>query len=502
MPAASTSPSLKPLPPDSFGSDQARHLLWRAGFGGSPRQLQTLVSWGLEKSVRHLLDYSAIQYGEAAEGGFDKDIIRPPTQDEQRMLAQARRASDEETVARFRARVQERERLDREQVRRLQKWWLKRMIESPRPLEEKMTLFWHGHFATSYRTIENSYHMFLQNQLFRRHAVGDFRELLFAIIRDPAMIAYLDNNDSRKNRPNENLAREIMELFALGEGHYTEKDIKEGARALTGYTFVDDEFVFQQANHDFGSKEILGKSGNLDGDDFVVAILEQRACATWIATKLYRFFVADYPSGDKARDAAAKGAIAELTSSILRARYKLAPALERLFLSEHFYAEAVMNQHIKSPAELVVGAVRSLLVPPRDLTVLLGAMRMMGQDILFPPSVKGWDGGRAWINTSTLFVRHNILCYLLTGKLPAGYDAMADEEKYDPSVLLTELAATAPGADKNVAPAAEALLKFTVGDAASHNVEELTSFAGAALTPETATGMLLLNTAMPEYQLC
>src|SRR5206468_3665754 len=157
------------------------------------------------------------------------------------------------------------------------------------------------------------------------------------------------------------------------------QDIKEGARALTGYTFVDDEFVFQENNHDAGPKKILGKSGDLDGDDFVVAILEQRACSTWIATKLYRFFVADYPSGHPQADAA--------------------------------------------------------------------AMRFMGQDIFYPPSVKGWDGGRAWINTSNMFVRQNILCYLLTGKLPVGYDAMANAEKYDPSPLLSALsAADASGA--------------------------------------------------------
>src|SRR6185436_12424118 len=166
---------------------------------------------------------------------------------------------------------QDRERDDRRQMREMQKWWLKRMIETPRPLEEKMTLFWHGHFATSFRTIENSYHMFKQNTLFRKHAVGNFGELLFAIIRDPAMIAYLNNNQSRKGKPNENLAREIMELFSLDIAGYTERDIKEGARALTGYTFVDDKFEFRRNDHDTGEKSILGVTGPLDGDGFVKA---------------------------------------------------------------------------------------------------------------------------------------------------------------------------------------------------------------------------------------
>jgi uncharacterized protein (DUF1800 family) len=499
------STSLKPIPPKNFGFEQARHLLWRAGFGGTPEQVQTLASWGPEKSVAHLLNYDDIPYDQVKESDFDKDIIRPPTEEERQMLARARREKDEETVATFRARVQERERTDRQQMSRLQHWWLKRMIETPRPLEEKMTLFWHGHFATSYRTIENSYHMFMQNQLYRKHAVGDFRQLLTQIIRDPAMIAYLDNNDSRKGKANENLAREIMELFSLGVGNYTEQDIKEGARALTGYTFVDDDFVFQAGNHDDGQKHILGKSGNLDGDDFVVAILEQRACSTWIATKLYRFFVADYPTGHADADNAARTVIKDLSATMLRHKYAIKPVLERLFLSEHFYDPAVIGQMIKSPAELVVGAVRSLNTPVRELGVLLAAMRFMGQDIFYPPSVKGWDGGRAWINTSTMFVRQNILCYMLTGKLPVGYDAMANAEKYDPSHLLAPLASSDAGATADPDKVLDYLLRFTLGVPAMHSREPLRGFIkdrGDRLTPDIITGALLLITAMPEYQLC
>ncbi|MGE4198722.1 MAG: DUF1800 family protein, partial [Phycisphaerales bacterium] len=273
------SKSMRPIADSNFGFDQARHLLWRAGFGGTPKQIQTLVSWGAKRAVEYLVNYEDVPTDTVSESEFDRNIMRPATAEEREMNVRARRMNDEETVARLRARRQEAEREDRRQMSSIQRWWLKRMIETPRPLEEKMTLFWHGHFATSYRTIEDSYHMFMQNQLFRKHAVGDFRELLFAIIRDPAMIAYLDNNDSRKGRPNENLAREIMELFSLGVGNYTEQDIKEGARALTGYTFEDDDFTFQKNNHDEGRKSILGRSGTMDGDVFVKAILEQRACS-------------------------------------------------------------------------------------------------------------------------------------------------------------------------------------------------------------------------------
>ncbi len=507
-PTRTISSSLRPIGPKQFGFEQARHLLWRAGFGGTPEQIQMLATWGPEKSVAHLLDYEKVPDDAIRPDEFKSDIMHPPTEEERAEVARARRANDENAVARFRAKRMEAERKDREQIRDVQRWWLTRMIETPRPLQEKMTLFWHGHFATSYRTIEDSYHMFVQNQLFRRHAVGDFRQLLFAIIRDPAMLAYLNNNESRKGKPNENLAREIMELFALGIGNYTEQDIKEGARALTGYTFADDQFVFQKNNHDDGPKTILGRSGKLDGDDFVTAILEQRACSERIATKLYRYFVTDYPTRREAIDKPAQAVIRQLASTLLGSKYSIKPVLERLFLSEHFYDPALMSELIKSPVELVVGAVRSLNTPVRDLGVLADALNLMGQNILFPPSVKGWDGGRSWINTSTFFVRQNILCFLLTGKLPVGYDALANAEKFDPTPLLSELArsdAGGGGAERDPQRVIDYLLRFTLGSQAPRNRDTLANYVkerGGALTPDLITALLVLITALPEYQLC
>ncbi len=497
--------STRPIADANFGFDQARHLLWRAGFGGTPEQIQTLVSWGPKKSVEHLVNYESIDAESVKDDEFDRNIIRPASQEEQATLRRARQAKDEDTVARFQARRQEAEREDRRQMSRIQRWWLKRMIETPRPLEEKMTLFWHGHFATSYRTIEDSYHMYMQNQLFRKHATGDFRELLFAIIRDPAMIAYLDNNDSRKGRPNENLAREIMELFSLGVGNYSEQDIKEGARALTGYSFQDDEFAFQKNSHDEGRKTILGRTGTMDGDDFVKAILEQRSCSKFLAAKLYRFFVADYPSGREDHDNAAKSVIGDIASSLLASKYKFKPVLTRLLLSEHFYDNAVVGEMIKSPIDLVVGTVRSMNTPVRDLGVLTAASGVMGQNLFYPPSVKGWDGGRSWVNTSTLFARQNILCFLLTGKLPVGYDALKDIEKYDPTPLLTPLAQGDAGGSSNPESVVDYLLRFTTGRPAAHNRAALLEFMkanGNTVNADTVTGLLLLVTAMPEYQLC
>jgi uncharacterized protein (DUF1800 family) len=497
------SSALSPLGSESFGYAEARHLLWRAGFGGTPEQIQLLVEWGPERAVEHLVDVGNIPADPVEPGRFDSSIMGPPDRAVREQLRRARRANDEEMVARLRLERQRREMLDRQQARDVQRWWLTRMIESPRPLEEKMTLFWHGHFATSYRTIEDSYHMFVQNRLFRAHALGNYGTLMYQIIRDPAMLAYLDNNDSRKNQPNENLARELMELFSLGPGNYTEQDIKEGARALTGYTFEDDRFELRRQNHDGGAKSILGKRGNMDGDEFVRAILDQPACAYFMSRKLYRFFAADLPERGE-MDAETAEVLREMANLLRRANYAVAPVIKKLLLSEHFYSERVVNRRIKSPAELVVGAVRSLRTPTRDLNVLLDAMGLMGQNILFPPSVAGWDGERSWINTSTLFVRQNILAYLITGKTPRGYDASTDQQRYDPASIVDRLADSDAAAAKDPARVIDYMLRFALGHAPAHaraTLDEFVAANGGEITGDMVIGILLLITAMPEYQL-
>jgi Uncharacterized protein conserved in bacteria len=494
--------SLRPLDPKRFGPAEARHLLWRAGFGGTQQQIQLLVEWGPAKAVDHIVDYDRVPGDTPDLAAFDSGLIRPATPEERQALAMARRTGDQETISRLQQERQQREMRDRAQMGEIQKWWLKRMIETARPLEEKLTLFWHGHFATSYRGVEDSFHMYMQNLLLRKHAAGNFGELLHAIIRDPAMIRYLNNNESRKGRPNENLARELMELFSLGVGNYTEKDIKEGARALTGYTFQDDEFVFQRQNHDNGGKTILGVRGNLDGDGFVRAILAHRACAAFISRKLYHYFVADLPAIERADDSDLptwQRAVLREMASILRAsRYELRPLLKRLFLSEHFYSRRFFNEQIKSPVQLVVGAVRSLNTPVRDLSILNDALDLMGQRLFLPPSVKGWDGGRAWINTSTMFVRQNIMTYLLTGRRPQGYDSTARTERFDAMSVL-------PAGAKTPEAVVDGVLNVTLGQRPSVVRAALLEYMASRnnrINNETVTGLLLLVTAMPEYQLC
>ena len=292
-----------------------------------------------------------------------------------------------------------------------------RMIETSRPFQEKMTLFLHGHFATGYRPVEDSYHMFKQNELFRSNATGNFRDdLVRNIIRDPAMIKYLNNNQNSRRAPNENLARELMELFTLGEGRgYTEQDIKQGARALTGYTYRDDEFYFNAGNHDDEMKVIFGKRDKWDGDDFVDLIFARSSASDFICEKLYRFYVND---SNNVHEGPAKSVIRQMAKTFKADNFELKPMLRKLFLSKHFYDESNRSAIIKSPTQLVVQAIRSLRAPARNMPRLVQACSLMGQDLFKPPSVKGWDGGRKWINTSTLFTRQNTLIYLLTGRMP------------------------------------------------------------------------------------
>lgn len=516
--------NLSPIAPEDFGAPQAAALLRRAGFGGAPEQADTLASFGPERAVDLLVNYEQLaDPSPPSPGAFDAELVREYTEADRRAITQARLRRDENALAKFRLEREQMERRDRAQIIDIQRWWLERMIESPRPLEEKMTLFWHGHFATSQRKVENSYHLFLQNLTLRAHAMGSFADLLRAMVRDPAMLAWLDNHTSRAEAPNENLAREIMELFALGPGAYSEKDIQEGARALTGHTFQGNEFVFRADWHDNNLKNILGARGRFGADDFINQILRQRACAVFLAVKIYRFFVdAEVPdSRELLRDALpeTRDAIDTLANDLRRSNYALKPALTRLFLSRHFYDACARTTHIKSPVDLVVGAIRTMRTPTRNLGVLLDAMARMGQEILFPPTVAGWAGGRAWINTATLLTRQNTLVYLLTGVTPqAARDGVparfgaTDARDYDALGALpflrdartpAELASLAcanllaTGADS---PAAiDHLARWS---AAHFECESPLARLPRRVSQDDAVALLVALGALPEHQLC
>ena len=397
--------------PKVWDGKMAAHLLRRAGFGGTLEEIDAAVAVGPEGAVGMLVDYQNLpsDFPELTFGDLSAPLmakkkaggIGPQAEGQMlRSLPQEQKRSFETLVN-----IAQRSKLEEMKL-----WWLDRMIRTKRPLEEKMTLFWHGLFVSSSVTVKNAYLLYKQNELFRQYAVGNYRQLAHDVSKDPAMLVYLNNNQNVKEHPNENYARELMELFTLGIGNYTEQDIKESARAFSGWANVGDQVMFRRYQHDNGIKTFLGRSGNFDGDDIVDIIFQQPACSKYIATRVLKFFASDEPDP----------AIVEALAGVVRHHnFDMKPVLQTLFASQWFYSSDVVDRQIKSPIQLVVGSLRALdvgLMQPKQVDA---ALKMMGQELFTAPTVKGWDGGRAWINTSTLFARYNLPAYLGTGRLPA-----------------------------------------------------------------------------------
>ena len=384
---------LKPLAASEWNYEKARHLLFRAGWGGPPEEVARLHEMGLFAAVDYLVDYH--RHPEPA-GWFDAFPHRR-TAPYERHLNAAQRAKLNQARVSFRW----------DQHHRLRRAWLERMVETQRPLQEKLTLFWHGHFACSYLPAEDSFSMWQQNEMFRRRASGNFGALLRGIAHDPAMIRYLDNNVNFKGSGNENLGREILELFSMGEGQgYTEQDLAEAARALTGYNFEyhNGQFKFIASRHDTTEKTLFGKKGNFGGDELVELILQQTATSRYITRKLFRFLAHDNPDA---------GTIEQMSAVLRSYEYEMQPMLRNFFCSEEFYSERSMGKHIKSPVELVIGAIRTLKLENVDYGAIDSTVSDMGQRVFEPPNVAGWEGGRAWIDASSLLLRYNALANLV-----------------------------------------------------------------------------------------
>src|SRR5688572_1275588 len=295
---------------------------------------------------------------------------------------------------------------DRAQVEDFLDWWAARMLADASPLRERMVLFWHGHFTSSMEVVKSSYEMIQQNQLFRRHALGSFRELLHGVARDPAMLVYLDNAASKKSHPNENFARELLELYTLGEGNYREEDVREVARAFTGYSQKNGRFFFDAGRHDKGQKRVLGTEGRLDGAGVVEILLAQEACARHLAHALLAFFEGREPAPERL-DAYAE--------RLRESGYRIDLFLRRLFLDPAFYADDVRAARVASPLDYLVGCARRLGVTPEPRLLVLGAS-LLGQRLFFPPSVRGWEGGEAWATGASLLLRGR-MAGLLLGEL-------------------------------------------------------------------------------------
>ncbi|HSR69486.1 MAG TPA: DUF1800 domain-containing protein [Acidobacteriota bacterium] len=375
----------------------AAHLMRRAGFSASPQEIDRMVSQGFIATLDELLEYETVDDSamEEALAARDYQLSRAVPQVEGLVLANP---------------VE------------LNRWWLYRMINSRRQLLEKMTYFWHDHFATSLQEVNQVKPstgrplILIQQDTFREHALGNFKDLVHDMARDPAMLIWLDNFLNVRNQPNENWARELLELFTMGVDQYTEEDIQEAARAFTGWTFdfdrmnpdeFDYDFLFIPVLHDFGPKTFLGRTGNWNGDDIINIIFEQDVTAEFIAAKLWEFLV--YPDPDP-------GLIRQLGRVLRENGYELKPLLRAIFRHPEFFSQRAYRGLMKAPVEAGVAFAREMeLESPEFLPFFINQMNQL---LFLPPDVGGWTSGVGWVNTSTLLFRYDYYNDMLAIRQP------------------------------------------------------------------------------------
>ncbi|MFO1313870.1 MAG: DUF1800 domain-containing protein [Burkholderiales bacterium] len=372
--------------PAPMGYDEARHLLVRTGFGPTDAEVRAFAVLTREQGVNLVL-----------RDARTEAVTPPPA------------FALEETALRYprgdTATPEERRAFQQQQVRQgleLRAWWMHEMLVTPSPVTERMTLFWHNHFVSSQQKVRLARLMYRQNATLRAHALGSFADLLHAASKDPAMLIYLDTAQSRKGQPNENFAREVMELFTLGEGHYTEADVKEAARAFTGWSVDRDtgRYLFRPGVHDNGVKTVLGRSGRFDGDAVLDVILAKPQASEFIVAKMWREFVSSEPDPRE---------VARIAQAFRSRDYDIRVALRALLLTDAFWDAGNRGTMVKSPVELVVGTLRQLDVAPSGATPFVVVAAGMGQNLFAPPNVKGWPGGEQWINSNSLLVRKQFL---------------------------------------------------------------------------------------------
>src|ERR1700734_1334102 len=404
--------NLQPIAPADWNYDFAAHLLERAGFGGTPDEIQALAKLTPAQAVARLVRFKGTDASHLAP--FDHSGIhdpglepfppsRPAVTDEAKKNGEAlgirvkpdgsRRLQPvvNEFFYWLRASALE--------TNRVAYWWADRMLPSPQPLREKTALFWHGHFAVNEAKVRDYRKLLDQLELFEAQGTGNFRDLMVAVAQDPAMLTFLDAGVNVKGAANENFAREIMEMFTMGVGHYTEKDIREAARAFTGWNYVDLKFVVNKDQHDDGEKTFLGKTGRFDGVDIIDIIMQQPATADFIAGEIYRFFVREDLSPELQK---------QLGAVLRDSRYQITPLLEKIFLSRDFYSPASVGTQIKGPVELAVSTYRKLgLKAVPGVPDFNSATAALGQQLFSPPTVAGWAEGQSWVTPGLLLERNN-----------------------------------------------------------------------------------------------
>jgi uncharacterized protein (DUF1800 family) len=404
---------LTPLSASEWSFDRAAHLLAHAGFGGTPEEIQALADLGLERAVAHLVHYEGIPDPTLERfvdsGLWDPSLAsfpdsRPDATDRAETSGASMGVAVKPSGNRPLQPVSDRFfywlRATMLETRRLGYWWANRMLATSHPLEQKLALLWHGHFATHENKVRDYRKMHQQIELFERHATGNLRDLTIEVAQNPAMLYFLDAQYNVKGAPNENFAREVMELFTMGVGHYTEQDVRECARAFTGWYFEDLEFKVDAAKHDGGRKEFLGRRGTFDGVDVLKIIFEQPVTAEFLAGKIYRFLV---------RDELSPRLRQELGALLRAADFEIKPLLTAIFRSRDFYSAASYGGHIKGPVEHLVAMMKHLGVATLPgVPDFNQATIAMGQHLLNPPSVAGWAGGKAWITPGLLIARGNV----------------------------------------------------------------------------------------------
>ena len=404
---------LTPLPEGEWNYDRAAHLLTRAGFGGTPAEIQKLADAGLERAVRSLVHYETIPNPRmqpfVESGLWDPTLVgfpesRPEATDRADKhgisMGTESKPSGNRPVQPVSDRFFYWLRATMLETRRLGYWWANRMLQTTHPLEQKMALLWHGHFATHENKVRDYRKMMQQIDLFERGATGNLRDLSIQIAQNPAMLYFLDAQYNVKGAPNENFAREVMELFTMGVGNYSEKDVREAARAFTGWYFDNLTFKVEPDKHDGDTKTFLGRTGTFDGQDVLTIIFEQPATAEYFAGKIYRFLVRDDVSA----------AMRKKLGAVLREHhYEVKPLLTAIFSSKDFYAQASYGGHIKGPVEHMVAMLKHLGVESLPGVPDFNESTIsMGQHLLNPPSVAGWAGGKAWITPGLLIARGNV----------------------------------------------------------------------------------------------
>jgi hypothetical protein len=365
----------QPSDKEPWNVQRVGHLYRRAGFGANLDELKSGLKAGPEKAVESMLN--------GGPGQLDFDWSTAP-------LAQSlARANNGQGI---------------------RAWWAYRMLYSPHPLQEKMTLFWHNHFATSNSKVQNARFMLGQYELMRKHALGNFGTLLQDMSKDPAMMVWLDTRGSKKGNPNENYARELMELFSLGIGPYTEKDVREAARAFTGWEVAGNDAVFNEAEFDAGEKTVLGQTGKFRGPDVVRICLEQKSAPYFITRKLFRFLVSE-------TTAPSDELLAPLAEQFRKSGWDFGAVVRTVLQSNLFFSPMIYRSRIKSPVDFALGIVRAL-EGKIGTTALADVLSSLGQNLFFPPNVKGWDGGQAWLNGQTLLYRQNLALALTSTEDP------------------------------------------------------------------------------------